>query len=425
MKTIMKTSVILKIFIFCFFSLISFHFLPIINSYAGDIGFVDMNRIILEAQDSLDVRDLLKLEEERYEIRFEKKRNLLKSKIDGALQGRHKTDDYKEYQMELDEIKDNYQHMENLIGLREIELTHGLLKKIIDAIKDAANKKGYRYVFELTESKIFFQDNKDDITDDVIAEMDKTHYDVRLLEDLKTKKGMYLRPDGQRMWKRELAEVEGMIVSLSKRHKEDKKDVSLEEGKKETDKPPKPVPEGLNRGIEYKAVKEEKEDIKKLQSAIIPETKPILKKEGIKAPNWEKEIKENEPIKGGVSTRVVIKSKLLAQPVYSSNVLDEIEADGEVTILKSLASYWYYVQTFDGKRGYLFATAFDRFVTGYEIVFIKGKNIGIRNKTSNEVLGKVTNEHALLLEDAGGELVKIAAPCCTGYVRKKFVNKKE
>lgn len=421
-----KKPYIQKIIYFCVLMPI-FILLIVQDAGSGSIGYIDINRILTESQDAFDVRDLLKLEEERYEIRFEKKRNLLKSKIDNALQGRLKADDYKEYQMELDEIRDDHQHMENLIELREIELTHGLLKKIIDAVKDVANKKGYRYVFELTESKIFFQDNKDDITDDVIAEMDKTHYEVRLLEDLKTKKGMYLRSDGQKMWKRELTEIEGMITSLGKRYKDkdDKKEVFLEEGKKETDKPPKPVPEGLNRGIERKAIKEEKKDIKKLHPAIIPETKPILGKENIKAPNWEKEIKENEPIKGGVSTRVVIKSKLLAQPVYSSNVLEDIEADGEVTIIKSLANYWYYVQTFDGKRGYLFATSFDKFVTGYETIFIKGKNIGIRNKASNEVLGKVSNEYALLLEDAGGELVKIAAPCCTGYVRKKFVNKKE
>lgn len=414
----MKTSVILKIFISCFLSMLFFIFLPGVNSYAGDIGYIDLNRILAESQDALDVRDLLKLEEERYAIRLEKRKDGLKSGIDGVLRERHKASDYEyeEYSRRINEIKDDYQYMENLIELREVKLAQELFKKIIDVVKDAANKKGYRYVFELSESKIFFLNSKDDITDDVIEGMDKIHYDVRLLEDIKAKKDIYLRPDDQKMRKRELAEIDKDIVLMNKRHKEGNKDALSEVDKKESSTVAKAEPKTAKK--KEKAVKEIKEPV-----ATTVNVEPLLGKEEIKIPDWQKEIKEDRQTKR-VFAKVVIPSRLMSQPLYDSPVLEEIEANKEVKIIEPAANYWYHVQTADGKDGYLFAVSFDKQITGIETVYIKFRvNVFIREKPDGEVIGRASQESVLLLEE-DKEWAKIASPCCTGYVQKKFIRKR-
>lgn len=391
-----------------------FIILTAVNAHSGDIGFVDMNRILTEAQDALDVRDLLKLEEDRYALRLDKRAAFLKERIGRTLQGRYAAGDtvHEEYQIELNEIKQDYQHMENLIEFREIELTQWLLKKIIDAVKDVANKKGHRYIFELTEGRIFFQDNKDDITDDVIRLMDRVNYEVRLLDDLKAKKNIHIYPAAEKPWKGDFAQIENMVASIEKRYKETKK-----EPPSKKDKP---------------QVSKEEKTVKKIErqspAAIASET--ISEKEQIKIPDWQKELAEDTHVakkadKGALAAKVIIKSKLLAQPACDSSVLQEIEKGMEVKIIKSLEDYWYNVETPDGKAGYLFAASFDKQITGFERVFIKSTQANIRNEASWEVLGKASNEYAMLLGGKDSEWIKVAVPCYTGYVYRKFVRIEE
>lgn len=179
----------------CFLLLLGFIFAKEVK-----VGYVDSDRIIKEFRETSEAKRTLDEEIEKYRKTGDSLKTLIDS-LETAYESQKLmlSEAGKEVKSsEIEQLKRRYtQYLEEVFGKggkleqKNRELVTPIIKKINDAVEKVAQEDGFTIVFDAAESKIIYAEVGLDLTDRVVAELNKEY---RPIAEPKLKKRVLVLP---------------------------------------------------------------------------------------------------------------------------------------------------------------------------------------------------------------------------------------
>ena len=153
-----------------------------VPAYAKELklGYVNLQRALMESDAGKAAREKLKKDAEVKETELTEQQTELKALNDDiekkADVWNEETRRAKEIELRKkgQEFQDKYVQYEQELNLKEKETIEEIIKGLSVTVKDIARKDGYDYIFEKAAGGILVAPDGDDLTDKVIESFDKS-----------------------------------------------------------------------------------------------------------------------------------------------------------------------------------------------------------------------------------------------------------